>query len=100
MHENVWIRRQYDSLISSKQKLFEFREYDKQLSENKGDLFQLVVGKKLFTMKRSRPYLETAVSFLTNIFPKSDINDWGKLRRILRFFTVPSKKKGLLVRQT
>ena len=57
-------------------KLFKVREHVKQLRENKGELFHLVVVKFLFIMKRSRPHLETAVDFLATRVSKSDVDDW------------------------
>ena len=36
-------------------------------------------------MKRPRPDLETVVDFLTTRASKSDVDDWEKLRRVLRF---------------
>ena len=44
----------------------------------------------LFIMKRSTPDLYIAVGFLTTRVSKSDIDDWVKLKRVLRFFIVPS----------
>ena len=67
------------------QRFFKVREYAKQLSEKKGELFLLVVKKLLFIMKSSRPDLETAVYFLTTRVSKSDFTGWGKLIRIFRF---------------
>ena len=75
-------------------KLFEVREDDKQLSENKGELFHLVAEKLLFIMNRSRPDLETAMRFLTMRVLKSFFDDWGKLRRILRFVHCTHEEKN------
>ena len=44
-------------------------------------------------MKRSRPDLYMAVSFLTTRVLNSDIYNWGKLRRILRFFHCTFKEE-------
>ena len=45
-------------------------------------------------MNRSRPDLETAVGFLTTRVSKSDVDDWEKLRKILKFvyFTLKEKR--------
>ena len=66
-------------------KLLEVREDAKKLSYNKGEFFDLVVEKLLFFVKRYRYNLYTAVGFLTTRLYKSDIDDWEKFRRILRF---------------
>ena len=36
-------------------------------------------------MKRSRPDVETNISFLCTLMKDPDINDWGKLRQVLQF---------------
>ena len=56
-------------------------------------LFHSVVTKLLFIMKRSRTDLETAVVFLMTRVSKSDIDDWGELRSILRFVHCTLKEK-------
>ena len=38
-------------------------------------------------MKRSRPDIETAISFLCAQMKDQDINYWGKLRRVLQFLS-------------
>ena len=78
---------------------FEGREDADQLIENKVDLFHSVVEKLLLITKRSRPALETFMSFLTTIVSKSNIEGWEKTRRILRFVCFPLKEKGTLARQ-
>ena len=74
-------------------KLFEVREDSEKLSDKKGGLFQLVVEKLLFIMKRYRPELETAVGLLNTRVSKSEVDDWKKLRRILRFVHCTLKEK-------
>ena len=61
------------------------RKDSKQLIDTKGEFFHLVVANLLFIMKRSRPDLDTDVSFLTLRVSKSDVDNRGKLRRILKF---------------
>ena len=36
-------------------------------------------------MKRARPDLETAISYLCTRITKSDIDDWGKLKRVIAY---------------
>ena len=57
-------------------KLSEVRENSEKLSDNKEELFHLVVKKLLFIMKSYRPDLETAVGFLTKRVSKIDVDDW------------------------
>ena len=55
------------------------------LSKGKGDAFHSIVAKLLWIMKRARPDLETAVSFLCTRVTKSDEDDWLKLRRVIAY---------------
>ena len=79
-------------------KLFKVREDDKQLSEKKGELFHSVVAELLFMMKRSRPDLDTSMDFLTTRVLKSDVDDWGKLRKILRGGSLHPQGKNIFWR--
>ena len=79
-------------------KIFKVREDAEKLSENKGELVQLVVAKLLFIMNRSIPDLDMALGLLTTRAPKSDVDDWGKLRRILSFVHCTLKEKDVLER--
>ena len=36
-------------------------------------------------MKRVRPDIETSISFLMRRVSKSDVDDWGKLKRVLAY---------------
>jgi hypothetical protein len=65
--------------------LFDVNENATQLDDDKSDKFHSVVAKLLFIMKRARPDLETAVSFLMTRVSKSDEDDWRKLKRCLGF---------------
>ena len=47
----------------------------------------------LSIIKRSINNLETAIGFLTTRVLKSDVDNWGKLRRILRFVHSTLKEK-------
>ena len=55
------------------------------LSEDKKDAFHSIVAKLLWIMKRARPDLETAISYLCTRVTKSDIDDWGKLKRVIAY---------------
>ena len=55
------------------------------LSEDKSNGFYSIVSKLLWIMKRARPDLETAISFLCTRVSKSNLDDWKKLRRVIAF---------------
>ena len=55
-----------------------------------------MVGKLLIIMKRSRTDLDTDMGLLMTRVSKSDVDDWGKLRRILRFVHCILKEKDVL----
>ena len=57
------------------------------LDESKADIFHSVVAKLLWVMKRSRPDIETVISFLCTRVSCSDTDDWKKLRRLLQFLS-------------
>ena len=65
-----------------------FVTYDdesKQLDEARSEIFHSVTAKLLYIMKRGRPDIETAVSYLMTRVSKSNEKDWEKLRRCLGF---------------
>jgi hypothetical protein len=57
----------------------------KALDDKRAEIFHAVTAKLLWVMKRARPDIETAISFLCTRVSKSDECDWGKLRRLLQF---------------
>ena len=65
--------------------LFIVREEAVRLDIGKSKTSHSVVAKLLFIMKRARPDLETAISFLMTRVSKSDEDDWRKLKRCLGF---------------
>ena len=56
-----------------------------ELDENRSEIFHSVVAKLLFIMKRGRPDIETAVSYLMTRVSKSNEMDWQKLKRCMNF---------------
>ena len=56
-----------------------------QLCVKKKESFHSIVAKLLWVMKRARPDLETAISFLCTRVGKSDEDDWKKLRRVIAY---------------
>ena len=67
--------------------LFNIREEGdaKYLEEDKADAFHSVVAMLLFLCMRARRDVQTAVSFLTTRVQKPDEDDWGKLKRVLKY---------------
>ena len=57
----------------------------KELDEARSEIFHSVTAKLLFIMKRARPDIETAVSYLMTRVSKSNEKYWEKLRRCLGF---------------
>ena len=55
--------------------LFEVRKDAEQLNEEKSEVFHSLTAKLLYIMKRARPDLETAISFLSRQVSKSDMDD-------------------------
>ena len=62
-----------------------FDEISKELDEARSEIFHSVTAKLLFIMKRARPDIETAVSYLMTRVSKSNEKDWEKLKRCLGF---------------
>ena len=50
----------------------------------------------LFIMKSSGPDLDTVMGFLMKRVSKSDVDNWGKLRSVLRFVHCNFKEKRFL----
>ena len=54
------------------------------------------MAKILYIMKRARPDLETAVSYLCTRVSKSDLDDWKKLRRVIAFIKATIDDKRII----
>ena len=65
--------------------LFDVNEQAPLLSVKKRDIFHSVVAKLLWVMKRGRPDIELAISFLCTRVSKPTTEDWNKLSRVLVF---------------
>ena len=76
-----------DEVVTSpaQKHLRECNEKCPKLEGSKSDIFHSIVAKLLWIMKRARPDLEVAVSYLCTRVSKSDEDDWKKLRRVLAF---------------
>ena len=58
---------------------------DEMLDENRSAVFHSVVHKLLFISKRARPDLHTMVSLLCTCVKYSNVTDWKRLKRLLKF---------------
>jgi hypothetical protein len=67
--------------------LFKIREGDsvKVLPEEQAVHFHHTVAQILFVSKRARPNISTAISFLSTRVKQPDEDDWGKLKRVLKY---------------
>ena len=67
--------------------LFKVRaeEDAKQLPEEQAQQFHRTTAQLLFLSARARPDIKTAVAFLTTRVQKPDEDDWGKLKRVLKY---------------
>ena len=66
-----------------------------KLNKEKSEKFHSIVAKMLFITKRTRPDIETAISYLTTRVSKSNERDWFKMKRVLSFLkhTINDKRK-------
>ena len=63
--------------------LFNTKEDAKPLPDEKADIYRSFVAKLLWIMKRSRPDLELAVSFLSTRVKEPTKEDWHKFKRVM-----------------
>jgi hypothetical protein len=74
-----------DAVNPAKSNLFTANPDSVPLPENKADMYHSVVAKLLWVSQRSRPDMELDVSFLCTRVQHPTVEDWGKLRRGLKF---------------
>jgi len=65
--------------------LFKMREDGKKLSEEQADAFHQTVYQLLFAANRAHRDLQTVVSFLTTRVQAPVEDDWGKLKKVLKY---------------
>ena len=65
--------------------LFKVRGNGKNPNEEQADAFHHTVYQLLFAANRARRDIQTAVSFLTTRVQAPDEDDWGKLKRVLKY---------------
>ena len=76
--------------------LFIVDENSMPLTKKRHDIFHSVVASLLWIMKRSRPDIETAISFLCTRVSCSTDEDWEKLKRVLTFLSQTKKDKRII----
>ena len=76
--------------------LREMNDDCKKLTTVKSEVFHSIVEKILYIMKRARPDLETAVSYLCTRVSKSDLDNWKKLLRVIVFIKVTIDDKRII----
>eukprot|EP00804_Cyclotella_cryptica_P003532 CCRYP_002153-RB/>CCRYP_002153-RB protein AED:0.61 eAED:0.32 QI:0/-1/0/1/-1/1/1/0/615 len=74
--------------------LFQTREDGKKLPEEQAAAFHRTTAQLLFLSGRARRDIQTAVAFLTTRVKQPDEDDWGKLKRVLRYLN-GTKEMGL-----
>jgi hypothetical protein len=61
------------------------RDDGRKLPEEQADAFHHTVYQLLFVANRTHRDIQTAVSFLATRVKEPDKDDWGKLKRILKY---------------
>ena len=95
----VMFGEEVDQTVTSPANKNLFTTYDmdsKELDEARSEIFHSVTAKLLFIMKRARPDIETAVSYLMTRVSKSNEKDWEKLRRCLGFIKGTIKDQRII----
>ncbi len=65
--------------------LFKVREDGVKLSKEQADVFHHTLYQLLFTANRACRNIQTVVSFLTTQVQAPNEDDWGKLKRVLKY---------------
>jgi hypothetical protein len=73
------------SLTGASSHLYNVNENAEKLDNETAILFHHLIAKLLYLSKRTRPDLQTPVSFLTTQVKSPDVDDWKKLGRCSRF---------------
>jgi len=66
-------------------KLFQVRDDDRPLPEEQAVMFHHVTAQLLFASTRVRRDIQTTVAFLTTRVKQPGEDDWGKLKRVLKY---------------
>jgi hypothetical protein len=65
--------------------LFDINDKVEKLDDKQSELYHRLTAKALYLCQRSRPDLQTAVSFLCTRVKQPDIDDWKKLSRLIKY---------------
>ena len=65
--------------------MFKVNDDTTPLTERQATVFHSFITKCLFLTKQARPDIATAVAFLTTRVKTSDVDDWKKLTRMIRY---------------
>ena len=76
--------------------LFTITSEAKELEDEKKERYHSITAKILWIMKRSRPNLETAVSFLCTRVQCPTKEDWGELMRFLNYLKATKNDKMIM----
>ena len=60
-------------------------ENAEKLDDGKKQVFHTITARSLFCGKRARPDLQPTIAFLCTRVREPDVNDWKKLRRLMKF---------------
>ena len=63
--------------------LFDVNEKTDKLKNEEADFFHTVTAKLLYMMKRARPDIELAISFMCTRVRDPSLDDWKKMKRVL-----------------
>jgi hypothetical protein len=74
-----------ESVTPASNHLFEVNPNASKLDESKCDMFHHNTAKLLFLCKRARPDTQTTVAFLCTRVQYPDVDDYQKLRRVMRY---------------
>jgi len=75
--------------------LFTVNNDCEKLQEDASAIFHRLTAQGLFLCARGRPDIETAIAFLTTHVQEPDKDDWGKLKRMMKYLQAT---KGLVQR--
>ena len=76
--------------------LFAITSEAKELGDGKKERYHLITAKILWIMKRSRPYLDTAVYFLCPRVQCPTEEYWGGIRRFLNYLKATKNDKRIM----
>ena len=73
------------SITPAAKNLFDVNDDDEKLSAQRSDNFHSITCKLLYVAQRARPDILLPITFLCTQVSKSNVKDWGKLKRVLQY---------------